>query len=347
MSHNLMDNDKCVTVGKKPWHELGVNFTEPISAMGAHEAMGGSFELYKKQVGVMFESEFVAIPDSFAIVRGSTNKDNRSMVFGYASDHYHLIQPIDLVKKFDERVGVSIETMGLIQDGKKMFMTWRLPNFEVVSGDKIEVFGILMIGFDTVFSTRLNIGSTRIVCANTFAMALGEEANENKKKRGMGTIYSSKHTNHNLLKEIGEWMNCIQINADKQTNLLKSLFGKFATTPIVHEKQAQDLIYTAWPNPSPIPDVFPDALRKDKQEKIDMETERLEGMRNGIYDVFSTSQGIAIDATYWGLFNATSQFMNHLMPSKKDINYSIVWGNRSGHMNHFAEVLRDDISNKQ
>ena len=343
MSHDLLDNDKCVTVGAKPWHNLGVNFTEPISAIGAHDAMGGSFTLYKKQVGVMFDDEFVSIPDNFAIVRGHTNKDAREIVFGFASDHYHLVQPIDIINKFDERVGVSIETMGLIQDGKKLFLTWRLPNFEVVSGDEIEVFGILMIGFDTVFSTRLNIGSTRVVCANTFAMALNEETDENKKKRGMGTIYTSKHSNRNLLGEMGEWMNFIQINSERQSNLLKSLFGKFASSPIVHEKQAEDLIYTTWPNPAPVPEFYPEALRKAKEEKIGLETERLTKMRDGIYMDYTEEKG---DNTYWKLFNAGTHFFNYVMPSKKDTSYSLVWGNRNLHMNHFAEVLKKDIENK-
>lgn len=346
MPANLMDNDKCVVVGKPAWHGLGKNFTESINAVDAHDAMGGSFELVKKQVGVMFDDEFIAIPDSFAIVRGSTNKDPNDMVFGYCTNHYNIIQPLDILKKFDEKVGISIETIGLIQDGRKLFVTWKLPNFEVVSGDEIELFGAVMVGFDTVFSTRLNVLTTRILCENTFGLALEEESAEKKKNRGRGTIYSSKHTNKNLLNELGEWMSCVHQNAEKQTNLLKSLFGKFVATPVIHEQQAKDLIYTAWPNPSPIPAVFPDALRKDKQEKIDAEAERLEGLRVGIYDVFSTSKGIAIDENYWGLFNASTQYFNHEMKSKKDTSYSLVWGNRNGHMNHFAEVLRDDINKK-
>jgi hypothetical protein len=346
MTSNLMDNDKCVTVGKPAWHELGQNFQEPISAVPAHDAMGGSFELLKKQVGVMFDNEFIAVPNSFAIVRGPTNKDPFSKVFGFASDHYHVIQPLDILKKFDEKVGVSISSLGFIQDGKKLFVTWKLETFDVVSGDPVDLYGTVMVGFDTVFSTRLNIGTVRIVCENTFGLALSEEQEEKKKNRGRGTIYSSKHTNKKLLYELGEWMECITINAARQTSLLKSLFGVFAATPVVHEKQAQDLIYTTWPDPSPIPDVFPESLRKEKQEKIDTEAERLAELRVGIYDVFSTSKGIAIDPTYWGLFNSVTQYANHIMPSKKDTAYSIVWGNRNAMMNRFADVLRKDIAQR-
>ena len=186
MTSNIMDDDKVVTVGLPAWHKLGQNFQLPISAEDAHTSMGGSFTLCKKQVGVMFDKSFVKIPNSYAIVRGPTNKDATSKVFGYATDHYHLIQPIEIIKKFDEKVGIGIETLGFIEDGKKCFLTWKLPEFDVSDGDEVKLYGILMLGFDTIFSSRLNVGTVRVVCANTFAAALGEEKEEMKKNRGRG-----------------------------------------------------------------------------------------------------------------------------------------------------------------
>jgi hypothetical protein len=346
MPAGILDDDKVGVVGNPAWHELGKVFDHPISAEDAHTEIGGSYTLYKRPITTMLNGTETQVKNGFAIIRGATNKNPQEMVFGYSTDHYHIVQPIDIIKKFDEKVGVSIETIGFIQEGRKLFLTWKLPSFEVIAGDQINVYGAVMVGFDTVFSTRLNIGTVRIVCENTFALALEEENAEKKLNRGRGTIYSSKHTNSNLKNELGEWMGCIHRNAEKQTNLAKSLFGKFAATPIVHERQAQDLIYTAFPNPDPIPEVFPEALRIGKQMQIDEKTEARENMRNGIYDVFSTSTGIAIDATYWGLFNAGTQYFNHILPSKKETSYSIMWGNRNGFMNRFAEVLKNDVEKK-
>lgn len=343
MGHEILDDDKCAFRDEPAWHKLGKVYTEDISATQAHDDMGGSYTLYKKPVGVMFDDHFIPVHNQFAIVRGKTNKDTRELVFGYATDHYHLVQPIDIIQKFDEKVGVSIETLGFIQDGRKMFLTWKLPSFEAVAGDEINLYGSVMMGFDTVFSSRLNILTTRIVCSNTFAMALGEEKREKEEKRGRGTIYSSKHTNSRLLKELGEWMGCIHQNATLETERLKALFGNFAKTPIVHEQQAKDLIYEAFPNPAPIPAIYPDALRAEKQNKIDEEVEKLESVRGTIFDIFTGSQGIAIDDTYYGLFNATTQFFNHVLPSKKDTAYSLVWGNRNIKMNQFAKVLSNSM----
>lgn len=345
MSANIMDNDKVVVVGKPAWHELGLNFQEPISAGDAYEKMGGGFTLSHLPVGVMLDGNtFSPIEKNFAIVRGPTNKDNRQIVFDYTTERYHIVQPIEIIQKFDEKVGVSIETLGFIGDGRKMFLTWNLPNFDVVEGDTITLYGSVMFGFDNLFSSRLNILTQRILCENTWRMALAEENAEKGKNRGRGNVYSGKHVNKGLLNELGEWMGYIHKNAEIQTNQLKSFFGKLHQTPIVHEQQAKDLIYQTWPNPQPVPDYYPDALREKKQEKIDVEAERVEKIRNGVEtEYFSNNPAHPNEETYYRLFNAGTYYFNHVMPSKKETNFSTVWGGRSNEMNLFAEVLQHDI----
>lgn len=348
MAHQIMDNEKCVTVGIPAWHGLGKNFNEPKSAVEAHDAMGGSFELYSKPVGVSLDDgEFIAIPGHFAIVRGPTVKDNRKIVFDYVKDRYKIIQPIDILRKFDEKVGVSISSLGLIQDGRKLFLSWKLPSTEIIEGDIVDIYGSVLIGFDSIFSSRLNVGTVRVVCANTFSASIAEADREKSKDRGRGMIYSGKHTNHNLLNELGEWMGFVEENAARQVGLVTNLFKNFAHTPIIHNKQAEDLIYQAWPDPDPVPDFYPNALKDKKQKAIDAEAERVERIRKGIYTLYDSDEGIAIDETYWGLFNASTQYFNHKMPSKKDTAFSITWGNRSNEMKHFADVLIDDIENRR
>lgn len=344
MTSNLMDNDKCVTVGNPAWHVLGKNFQEEISAEVAHDEMGGSFELFQKPVGVQFEDEFITIPNSFAIVRGPTNKDDRSLVFGYMTKNYHIVQPIEIIKKFDEKVGVSISSMGLIQDGRKLFLCWKLPTFEVVKDDPIDLYGSVLFGFDKIFSSRLNISTVRIVCENTFVANINEADAESKKNRGRGTIYSGKHSNRNLLYELGEWMGHIQEKSENEKNMVQGFFKKLTEKKIVHEKQAQDLIYATWPNPKPISENIPRTLKVKEQEKIDIQADKMERIRVGIWDVFSTSRGIAVDQdSFYGLFNSATQYFNHEQVVKKDATYSTIWGNRSAEMNKFASVLSSEI----
>jgi len=345
MTANIMDNEKCVTVGIPAWHSLGFNSQEDMTAEAAHEAMGGSFELEGLSVGVWMDDQFQTIPGKIAIVRGPTNKDNRKIVFDFVSDNYKIVQPIDIIKTFDQKVGVSISSMGLLGEGNKLFLTWSIPSFEVVKDDEIKMFGSVLMGFDALFSSRLTVGTVRVVCANTWMAAIEEAEEETKKKRGRGVIFSGKHTNPKMLYELGEWLEFVQINAVKQSELVKNLFTKFAQTPIVHEKQAEDLIYTTWPNPSPMPESYPENLKDKKQESIDKETERVIKIRDGVYDTYMNN-GIEVTEDYYGLFNSGTQFFNHVYPSKKDSTFSICWGNRANEMNQFAEILRKDIESK-
>ena len=166
-------------------------------------------------------------------------------------------------------------------------------------------------------------------------MALLEEQNENKEKRGKGTIYSGKHSNKNLLKELLAWMNHIQRNAETQSGMVNSFFGKLSQEPIIHEQQAKDLIYKTWSDPDPVSDFVPEELKDKLTKKNDAQAEVQEKIRNGVYDIYTGSEGIAIDETYYGLFNACTQFFNYGFPAKKDTSFSIVWGNRSNEMNKF------------
>lgn len=345
MPANVMENDKIVTVGESAWHSLGYNFKEAISAEGAHEVIGGSFEIKALPLGIMYnDGIFTSVPKGFAIVRGPTGKDPNTKVFGYASDHYHIIQPIELIKTFDERVGVSISSLGFIGDGQKMFISWEMNPVMVTGDDEIKLYGMVLFGFDTIFSSRLNIGSVRPVCENTFMMALQEAESEKNKNRGRGIIYSGKHTSPNLLKELGAWMGHIEKNAKRENGLVGDFFKRLVETKIYNENKAKELIYTAFPDPKPLGDVPPELVEK-KQKEIDNAAKSADAIRVGIWDVFSTKRGIAIDQTsYWGLFNACTQYFNHEMPSKKDTSFSIVWGNRSNQMNEFARILQKDIN---
>lgn len=338
MSDNIWKNN-IVTVGDRAWHLKDLNFKESTSATNALIAMGGGHRIELRKVAVWLNGEYREVKNQYGIVRVTNEGD---MFFEeYVTNRYHSFDPADVCKIFDEKVGKSISSLGFIQEGKKMFLAWVLPSFEVIKGDEIKLFGNTLIGFDSKFASALYVGNTRAVCENTWNAVISE--GERNKEEGRGRIYAGKHTNENMLAELGEWMKYVSENADKQAELVKSFFGKLVENKIVHEQQAKDLIYTAYPTPLPVPDFFPDSLREKEQEKIDKKAEKAEEIRDGIWEVFSGDKGIAVDQdSFYGLFNSASQYWNYL-PSKKDTSYSIYYGNRSNEINKFASVLRNEM----
>ena len=338
MSDNIWKNN-IVTVGDRAWHMKDLNRQEATSAMEALDAMNGGHKIELRDVAVWMNGDWKKIRNQFGIVR--VVGDEETFFDEYVTSRFHSFDPVDVCRIFDEKVGKSISSLGFIQEGKKMFLAWVLPSFEVIKGDEIKLFGNTLIGFGSKFASALYVGNTRAVCENTWNAVISE--GERNKEEGRGRIYAGKHTNENMLAELGEWMKYVSENADKQAELVKSFFGKLVVNKIVHEQQAKDLIYTAYPTPLPVPDFFPDSLREKEQEKVDVKTKKAEEIRDGIWEVFSGDKGIAVDQdSFYGLFNSASQYWNYL-PSKKDTSYSIYYGNRSKEINRFAEVLRDTM----
>lgn len=338
-----MDNiwkNNIVTVGERAWHLKDLNFQESKTACEALEAMGGGHKIELRKIAIWMNGGWQEANGEFGIVR--VTKDEEVFFKEYVTERFHSFDPEDVCKKFDEKVGKSIASLGFIQEGKKMFLAWSMKSFDVVKGDEIKMFGNTLIGFDGKFASGLYVGSIRTECENTWNRLIAES--NRSTEQGKGKIYSSKHTNVNMLHELGEWMKYVSEKADSQAELIKSFFGKLVEAKIVHEQQAKDLILEAYPVPNPVPDFFPETLRKKEQEKVDEKAEKAEEIRVGIWDVFSTDKGIAIDQdSYYGLFNSVSQYWTH-MPSKKDVSYSVYYGNRSNEISQFAEVLRNDMS---
>ena len=115
MGQTVLDGDKIATVGDPAWHSLGKNYKDPVTAEEAHDDMGGSFHLSHQPVGVMFDDEFVEIPTQFAIVRSGTNKDNKPIIFGFSTEHYHIIQPID-ISEIKEAKWIPINELDKLED---------------------------------------------------------------------------------------------------------------------------------------------------------------------------------------------------------------------------------------
>lgn len=318
------------------WHKLGVVSEKDQNAVEALTAIGGGYWFEKRPVTVMLNGNPTETGD-WAIVRSPLPDDAEERVFGYTTDRYELLQPLDACELFDAKVKQPVETMGMLGKGERMFITWKMPSFDVVSGDAVNTYGFVALGFDAVMGSSLNVVTTRVVCQNTWMAAIREA--EASKERGKGRIYSGKHTK-NMKFELGEWMGYVQAEAERQVAMTKDFFGRLAQTPLSEEKEVYRLLFAAFPDPEPLSDTayIPDALRGKKNDKIEADKELAERNRAGIASLFF-GQGTQITPDYWGLFNATTEYFNYGQVEKKPAALSILMGNRAANMNNMAEVL--------
>lgn len=336
MSDNI--HGKMVYSFEKPmWH----NITEPsLVAMSAvqilKERFGGGFSIELRALNGLLNGENTEIED-FMIVRTASPYDNKEVVFGTCTKRFHPLQPFDIAASFDNNVREPVETMAFLGRGEEMFISWRMPSIEVIKGDLIDLYGIGRMGFDTLKGARLFTAAVRPVCWNTINLA-ENWAKHNTDGKGKGRIWSGKAISVNLLRDLGYWMSHVQTNALREASLLQSFFGKLAMTPVKSDNEVKTIIKEAYPSLNDVSQYYPSELREDRAEKVNDFNERQEGIRVGIFDLFSGA-GTGITPDLWGVMNSTSEYFCHVLPSKKPIAESVMFGGRQRQITSMVNTL--------
>lgn len=341
MAHQILEN--MVYSFKVPmWHNLAKPSDIESSAVEILDRdFHGGFEILLRPVTVEINGEKQETGD-FALVRGKTSaSDSKEVLFGYCSERYKPLQPREIAQVYDFNVLKPVETMAFLQDGKDMFISFKMPSFEVVKDDELNMFGIIRSGFDSLKGTSLFTSIYRPVCANTLSMA-ANWADQNTNGQGRGNVWNSKHVNKNLLRDLGYWTSFVVQDANRQADLVQSLFAKLAKTPVKNDEEVHEILYEAFPIPVSLNEFYPKELKEEKMEKIEVERERLSGIRDGIYNLFSGG-GTSITNDYYGIMNSTTEYFCHKMPSKKPIAASVMFGNRQKMTMQIIDVLKERV----
>ena len=343
MAHNIMEDRMFYSQDKPAWHNLGTVSTVHSTAeeILARDFKGG-FTVDNRPVTVTLNGVPTETGD-YAIVRSMTaDPSSFEKVFGYCTNRYHPLQPLEICQTFDKNVNLFVETMAFLGDGNDMFISWNMPEFEVVKDDLIKLYGIVRTGFDTMKGTRLFTSTYRPVCQNTVNLAEGW-AKQNTDGKGKGEIWSGKHTSENLLRDLGYWMEHVTQNAEREAGLIQSFFKKLADTPVKNDAEVHEILLNAYPPTAQLGEYYPAPLRADKESSIAEKSEKSAQIRDGIYNEF-IGHAVGITPTLWGVLNATSSFYCHVLPSKKDISSSIMFGNRQKEIGAVVNVLKERVS---
>jgi hypothetical protein len=339
-----MDNvyKRMVYSYKQPmWHALTKpGQTEETAEEVMERRFQGGFKIEMRPATVVLNGEPTVVK-YLAITRCASKFDPNEEIFGFATQRYHVLQPMDVAKTFDANVKQNVETMAFLDGGKDMFISWSMPSFDVVKGDSVHLYGIVRTGFDTLKGTRLFTAIHRPVCENTVNLAEGW-AKANSDGNGTGNIWKGKAVNHNLLRDLGYWFAHVQGKAKASEELLKNFLVKLAATPIKTDSEANEILAEAYPYKDDVSAYYPSQLRAAKSDKVEDENQSWGEIRNGIFQLWAGT-GTAITRDYWGMFNATSEYFCHVQPSKKPIAQSVMFGGRQNNIQKMVRTLSDRV----
>lgn len=151
---------------EKPWHGLGTMVMEAPTSAEALSLAGLDWNVIQKPV---VTEDGIPIPGFKANLRNTDEK-----VLGIVTDRYKVVQNIDAFSFTDELLGegVTYETAGSLQEGRRTWLLAKLPQRYIISGDEITPYLVFMNSHDGTGSIKAAMTPIRVVCQNTLNLAL-------------------------------------------------------------------------------------------------------------------------------------------------------------------------------
>ena len=174
-------------VREKPWHGLGTEVKEAPTSIDALIFAGLDWKVEQRDV---YTEDGTLIPGYKVNTRDTDNT-----ALGIVSDRYKVVQNEEAFQFTDALLGegVTYETAGALQGGRKVWILARMPHRYIIAGDEITLYMVAMNSHDGSSGVKVAMTPIRVVCQNTLNLAL------NSAKR----IWAAKHT-ENVMNRVQE-----------------------------------------------------------------------------------------------------------------------------------------------
>lgn len=191
---------------EKPWHGLGTIVMDAPESKEAIQTAGLDWTVLQRDV---FTEDGYLIPGYKVNVR-----DNDFATLGIVSDRYKIVQNDEAFAFTDNLLGegVTYETAGSLQGGKKVWLLAKLPQKYIIAGDEITPYFVIMNSHDGTCSIKAAMTPIRVVCQNTLNLALTTA------KR----VWTTKHT-ENIFNRMTEAEDTILLAEKYMTELGKGI----------------------------------------------------------------------------------------------------------------------------
>jgi phage/plasmid-like protein (TIGR03299 family) len=159
--------------GAKPWHGFGADMTLRPDATVADWRTAAGLDYAIQRAPVCYES--IGHGSQMATGNDVLYRDDNGSHVGIVSSSFQIVQPKTIAEFFmdvSSDAGFKLETMGALRNGA---VYWALVRTGHIMGEKrgdpIEGFALISTAADGSASTCVQQTSTRVVCANTLAIA--------------------------------------------------------------------------------------------------------------------------------------------------------------------------------
>lgn len=293
MAHNLATINGRVSFAYQnstPWHGLGERVASLTSVDAAITA--GNLD-WTVGLSPMFLADGRQVPDRRAVIR-----DTDAAILGTVGSRYTPIQNREGFGVLDEacrRHGVTIETVGALGQGERVFMLAKLPtDITVGDGDDVRGYFLLSMAHDGTGSFYGRPTPIRVVCQNTLNAAV---------RANVPDVIRLRHTKSapQQIKQ-AETLVTTMIAALEQTG------ETFATLAAKRLSAREVQQYIARVFPLPAGETQPSGVLRNKRDAV------AELVRVGVGADLAGARGDG-STTVWGAYNAVTEYFDHVRPA--------------------------------
>lgn len=166
-------------VQETPWHGLG-------NKLPANQPI----EIWQQQAGMDWQIKETEVLYSVSEGDGLHVKANSAAKVLYRSDNhaplsvvsnrYKVVQPREVLEFYRDLVsagGFELETAGVLKEGRKLWALAKTGQDSLLKGgDLVKAYLLLATSCDGTLAMTAQFTSVRVVCKNTFQMAVGNSS---------------------------------------------------------------------------------------------------------------------------------------------------------------------------
>ncbi len=276
-------------VRNKPWHGLGVEVKEAPASSDALIYAGLNWEVFQRDI---YTDEGLRVPGYKANVRSTDDT-----TLGIVSDRYKVVQNRDAFRFTDNLLGtgVTYETAGALQGGRKVWMLAKIPQRYIIAGEEIAPYLVVMNAHDGSSGIKIAMTPIRVVCQNTLNLAL----------RGAKRIWTTKHT-ENVMSRVHEAKETLMLAETYMGELGRSVdtLSKIKLT----DRKVMKFMETFFPVSSDMPEA---------QKKNNLRL--LSDLRHRYWDAPDLTN---VGKNGYRFVNAVSDFATHAEPLRRTKTYN-------------------------
>ena len=313
MSHQV---ETMFSVKETPWHKLGHVLPDHPSIPDAMRLSGLDWEVGLKSLQTA---------DGIPVTHNATYRMSDGKILGVVGPAYEPLQnaaAFDFFAPFLESGVAKLETAGSLRGGQRVWIlaSLNLDPSEISKGDAVRKFVLLSHAHDGTMACRTGLTPIRVVCANTLAMAINDKssqliriAHRKGMKDALVAVRDCINTANATFEATMEQYRALANKGVSDEDVRKYVNLVFAPARVA---AAEAKKRTAMVLPS----------RVHEGELIDEEETISSRVVDKIRANLEAGRGHELAGkTYWGLYNATTEFLQYERGSDSERRLDQAW----------------------